>query len=101
MFFREVTAPDATLIRDDNELVTVFFEAAQSGTSLRIDFHLSRITAVIDVAHQGAVAIEKNGGPALVRRAGHFRNSRAALPALPSPSRVCRQPRRWHDWRSR
>src|SRR3954451_18002504 len=73
---REIAAPDSTLIGDDHELVTFFLEPAQCLGGLWIDFDPARIATVIDVPHQGAVAVEKNSRPALVRRAGHSRNWR-------------------------
>src|ERR1051326_7514171 len=72
----KITASNPTLVRDDYKLVTFLFEPAQSGSRLRIHLHLARIAAVIDVPHESPVAVEKDSRPALVRRAGHFRNWR-------------------------
>src|ERR1043166_3168499 len=77
----EIAAPDSALVGNDHQRVTFFLEPAQCFGRLGIHFDFAGIATIIHIAHQSAVAIEENSGPALVRRAGHFRNSRSVPPA--------------------
>src|SRR5438067_8522995 len=97
----EIAAPDPALVRDDDQLVTVLFQPSQRFAPLREHLHLPRVAAVIDIAHERAVAVKKNGGPALVRRAGHFESSPLTLPALRWRCPLSRLRPRWRGSRSR
>ena len=74
--FREVTAANSALVGDDDQFVSVPFEEPQRVRCLREHFYLRWVTTVIDIAHQRSITVEKDGRPALVRRAGHFENWR-------------------------
>src|SRR5256885_12771818 len=90
----KVAAANPALVCDDHQLVTVLFQPSQRFARLREHLHLPRVAAVIDIAHERAVAVKKNGGPTFLEPAGAFEKTRGValvrlqpVPALPPPAR--------------
>jgi len=58
---REVTAPDAGLVRDDEQLEAGVTQPLQAGRRGRKNFHVFRPAQIIFFHDERAIAVEKNG----------------------------------------
>ena len=58
----EVAAPDPALVGDHDEPEPGGVQASERGRGVGIDDDLRRMGRIVRVFHQGAVAVEENGG---------------------------------------
>ena len=88
---REVAAPDAGLVGDDEQLEARVAQPFQAGRRGREDFHVFRPAQIIFFHDERAIAVEKNGPVHSVANCGLIM-ARMELNSLPPPGILSRFP---------
>src|SRR4051812_39322965 len=96
LLFREITAPDAALVRNHEKFEARSLQLLQGIDDAIKNLNRTWVGTKIDIAHDGAVAIEKDRRvQSFNGRSRHSENWRAILPSSPSPFQAFQQQRHW------